>query len=664
MKKTIWLCLLVLSLIFSSMSTRPCAAANQLPDIEAHWAKNYIGQLYNLGYMAGYPDGTFKPDRNMTRAEFTSALITCLEVTPSDTVSSSFSDTRGNWAIGAINEAVKRGILVPSEYPNGLVPNGNIKRSEACAMLVRALGKNAAAIVPPFNDKDKIEQSMYAGYITTAFDLSLMSGYSNGNFEPFADLPRGQACTVLYKLLAYQGKVPAVPTSTAPTPTTGSTGSIRYVVIDDQSYDLKTVPVSIITEYQEVPINNISVSTSAVIINNYYSFDLNSSNNPDIIVYNNRYGINKLAISGDNLLVSPSCRKIYKFSVGDYIYNSDYINLYIKSTNNDHYLSDMEIIDEHLVNIDNQEYDLRTDKITISVSNGETSNQDFYDIDKIDLNEQDTKMHLITTDPVVMSQLDISDIAAIFADDTTLSLDSINHIYFMVGGIRYPLSEVTIDATGNFSAESKVYPYSQVTMIVDDMQYQINSLQINKSRFVFYCSEGAYQEWVILNDEYRSADDVSIIKGTSIYTLDQIIVVKRDVIRISGKQYDVDSDFKCRVDNKIYYIDEIYYDTAQQVTIIDTGDVDDTSIADQPTSIVFFNNETKYQKGTANSTIYTGSKWVTFNRIAIPDPAHFIYQDTTYDLIGAKIKIDDLEFEVTDTSWHGASQILDIYLQE
>ena len=42
---------------------------NLFPDISGHWAKDYINQAANKGFVNGYEDGTFKPDRNITRAE-------------------------------------------------------------------------------------------------------------------------------------------------------------------------------------------------------------------------------------------------------------------------------------------------------------------------------------------------------------------------------------------------------------------------------------------------------------------------------------------------------------------------------------------------------------------------------------------------------------------
>ncbi|MDD3363915.1 MAG: S-layer homology domain-containing protein [Syntrophomonas sp.] len=679
MKKKIWSYCLMLAMVFLLVGTGSCIAANQVfKDAQAHWAKDYINQLSSLGYVLGNPDGTFKPDKSMTRAEFTSLLISCMGITPSDKTSRYFTDTAGDyWALAAINEAAKLGILEPKEYLNKsnnkseLVPEGAIKRSEACAMLVRALGKSATSAMTTFKDNDKVQLSMYRGYIKTAADLGLMSGYSNGNFEPFNDLPRGQACTVLYKFLAQQGKVPAIPTtSTVTSPvTTGTTGSIRYVSIGDDLYDTNTVPISFIVNYIEVPVKSMSINSSSINVNNTYTFEMDSdSNNPDIVINNIRYGIDKVTVSGDKLVVSSGYRKIFKFKAGDYGYNSDYVSLFVKSANQGYYLSDMGIIDEYKVKVGSQTYNLSTDKITIATnaSGGSTGKRNFYDIKKIELTQQDTVMQLEATDSVLMEQLGISDIAAIFVDNTTIALNSINNLDFIIGGKKCALSEVTIDGTGNFCGgeRDKVYPYNQVMMIVDDMQYKINMLNINKSKFIFYCDKGSSQEWVIVDGEYYNAADVKIIKGTSIYDLDQAMVVQRNLIRIDNRQYTLDSDFKCRVDNKIYTINEIHYNSTEQATVIDIGSLADTTLANQPLEVVFFQGNSRYQEGTNDVTIYTGSKWVTFDQIFISDSSHFTYQDTSYKLIEAKIKIDDKEFEVTDTSWHGKTQVLDIYIEE
>jgi hypothetical protein len=114
----------------------------------------------------------------------------------------------------------------------------------------------------------------------------------------------------------------------------------------------------------------------------------------------------------------------------------------------------------------------------------------------------------------------------------------------------------------------------------------------------------------------------------------------------------------------MYYIDKIDYDSSQHATIINTGGLADTTMANQPSNFVFFNKNTKYQEGTNQITIYSASKWLSFDQIFIFNPFRFTYQDTNYDLIGAKVRINDLDFHIIDTSWHGVTQVMNIYLQE
>jgi len=45
-----------------------------IKDYEGHWAEEYIKKAINAGYMSGYPDGSFKPDEPITRAEFARVL--------------------------------------------------------------------------------------------------------------------------------------------------------------------------------------------------------------------------------------------------------------------------------------------------------------------------------------------------------------------------------------------------------------------------------------------------------------------------------------------------------------------------------------------------------------------------------------------------------------
>ena len=65
MKRRLTALLMVLCLIVSVVPTMAAAAK----DVRGHWAESYIETLRELGIMEGYPDGTFRPDNVVTRAE-------------------------------------------------------------------------------------------------------------------------------------------------------------------------------------------------------------------------------------------------------------------------------------------------------------------------------------------------------------------------------------------------------------------------------------------------------------------------------------------------------------------------------------------------------------------------------------------------------------------
>lgn len=77
---------LVFLLLFLTISNINVGAEMQFSDIEGHWAEKVIEKWQNFGYVNGYPDGSFKPDNPVTRAELTRILVTAFELTNSESV--------------------------------------------------------------------------------------------------------------------------------------------------------------------------------------------------------------------------------------------------------------------------------------------------------------------------------------------------------------------------------------------------------------------------------------------------------------------------------------------------------------------------------------------------------------------------------------------------
>jgi hypothetical protein len=113
------------------------------PDVPAtHWAAGYIQIMKDEGIMLGDTSGTFRPDAPITRAEAAAALLRMLKVAPiQNLTASSFTDVPvTNWAAGYIEAMQKNGYI--TGYPDGTYkPTVNILRSEFTAIADRTLGR-------------------------------------------------------------------------------------------------------------------------------------------------------------------------------------------------------------------------------------------------------------------------------------------------------------------------------------------------------------------------------------------------------------------------------------------------------------------------------------------------------------------------------------------
>lgn len=654
MKRRSWMMFVALCLCFTLILPLTTLGAKDFSDIKGHWANSYIVSLASQGYINGYPDGSFKPDRTMTRAEFTTALINCLGVTPATPATNSYSDTSSHWARKYIEEAVKRGILVPSESTSGLGPDQDILRSQAAAMLVRALQVQPSAGQLKFTDSDEVERSLYRDYIKTAYDIGIISGFPDGSFAPFREMTRAQVCTVLTKLLDKRGTTPTPPV------TQPVTGSITTVAVGEDLFTLGITPLSFKTGFSEVPVTSLSVSNDALTVNGKYVYALNrTTGNPDVVVGNTRYGVSRLTVSGNKLVVYSTKRYINTFDVNGYKYNSDYVKLYVKASSDDLYLADMGIIDETTVEIKGQTYDLSKDKITIEV------NKDFYDILKVQLLPGTTTPRLQSTDPVIFRGMSLNDISAIFVGTKTMDLDTIRSIYFMVDGKRYLLTEVAMDSSGSITIGNQTYDSDKVKMNIDGMNYDINHLQYLQGKFVFYCQEGTATDWILFNNDYRDYNDVTIIRGTYEYDMDTVLVVDRNLLRIGGKQYSVtEANIQCRIDNKIWDISRIEWDSRLEMVKITATEAKNSSWVGQPDDFIFYDErDRKIYQGSKDVTLYISSKWIDLGSIRISGPSTCTYSGKSYNLIGTRVRISGDDYRIAETSW-SSSGVLRLYLEE
>ncbi|RIE01730.1 S-layer homology domain-containing protein [Cohnella faecalis] len=145
------------------------------PDVNEHWSKPNIDLFVTLGFIAGYNDGTFRPDASITRAEFASIIARVFHIEPAGG-SRVLKDVKDHWAGNAIAALASNGIIA-GYGDDTFRPSHAISRAEIIAIISRvvdfkAVEKNQTA---SFND---VAGSWNADEIQTAASAGIIEGRS------------------------------------------------------------------------------------------------------------------------------------------------------------------------------------------------------------------------------------------------------------------------------------------------------------------------------------------------------------------------------------------------------------------------------------------------------------------------------------------------------
>lgn len=160
--------MIVLSLLLASVV--PAFAAGYT-DIKNSPAKAAIEELSALGILEGYGDGTFQPQRNISRAEMVKVILLTLkdEVTEKNT-QTQFNDVDpAAWYAAYVQRGVKRGII-EGKSPVVFDPKGNVTYDQAIAMVVRAMGFS----------ESKLKGSYPECFTDKAEEMGILKGLTKG----------------------------------------------------------------------------------------------------------------------------------------------------------------------------------------------------------------------------------------------------------------------------------------------------------------------------------------------------------------------------------------------------------------------------------------------------------------------------------------------------
>ncbi|MFD0676265.1 MULTISPECIES: S-layer homology domain-containing protein [unclassified Paenibacillus] len=181
----------------ASTSTPTIPASLDLTDIKGHWAENSILELIKAGAIDGYPNGTFGPERNITRAEFAAAMVKALGL--KEKSGKIFADTANHWAKKSIETAAAYEII-SGFSDNSFGPDDLITREQMAAMVVRAAKLPMITSGTKFTDSSDISEWAKLE-VDAAAANGTVNGYANGTFKPKANATRAEAVTVILKAI-------------------------------------------------------------------------------------------------------------------------------------------------------------------------------------------------------------------------------------------------------------------------------------------------------------------------------------------------------------------------------------------------------------------------------------------------------------------------------
>jgi hypothetical protein len=196
------------------VTAAPSFAQTTFSDVSSnYWAAPFIQELSQRGVIAGFPDGSFRPEEAVTRAQF-AAMVNKAFQKAQQRSPISFIDVPSNyWAYSAIGQAYTIGFL--SGYPgNRFEPNQAIPRQQVLVALANGLeytaSSNTESTLQYFNDAYNIA-SYARSPIAAATEKQIVVNYPNVKFlNPTATATRAQVAAFIYQALVSTNQASAI----------------------------------------------------------------------------------------------------------------------------------------------------------------------------------------------------------------------------------------------------------------------------------------------------------------------------------------------------------------------------------------------------------------------------------------------------------------------
>lgn len=170
-------------------------------DASGHWAETALSKWHGLGFLQGDPDGGFRPDSSISRAEFVALVNRMQDYSITDDVSLYGDVAEVDWFYEDISRALAAG-YINGTGENTMSPYDNITRQEAIVIIARIAGLGGVdydeAVLTEARDAAQIAD-WARDLVGAALADGLVSG-SDGSLNPQADITRAEAVVLMDRL--------------------------------------------------------------------------------------------------------------------------------------------------------------------------------------------------------------------------------------------------------------------------------------------------------------------------------------------------------------------------------------------------------------------------------------------------------------------------------
>ncbi|MGD1861466.1 MAG: family 10 glycosylhydrolase [Leptolyngbyaceae cyanobacterium] len=185
-----------------------------MQDIQGHWAQSCIEYLLNEKVFSGYPDGTFRPEQAMIRAEF-AVIVTRAFDLPARRLAKSFADVSADhWAANVIQQVYRAqwlsGFSNDSFGPDQLMPRVQVLVALASGLGLVPIHNAIASLKATFRDAGQVPSYAVAGAAAALENRLIVNGPHRDRLRPMQPITRAEAAAFLYQALVVKTGIPSL----------------------------------------------------------------------------------------------------------------------------------------------------------------------------------------------------------------------------------------------------------------------------------------------------------------------------------------------------------------------------------------------------------------------------------------------------------------------